>query len=386
MPTWATVTWRTSKQLFQTLRGGAEVAFGCADDLQTHILCLDRDDHDFSTLYALAVSTEMKDQVTKPIFVVGSPRSGTTVLACCICQHPNILYQEEADWRGPFAIDAAVNHRRGSARGPRGQLSAIGVRREEFLMSFGQSINELILSHRKQFQSRRAQWDLPPFTISRSPEEPKSRWVAGAPENSFYVCGLRKLFPQALFIHLVRDVKEVVRSLLNFFPDGRNRLIANEQDAYDIWLRRVNSCLDAERAYGPSVVHRMRYSDLLHQPEAAMRSLLEFLGEPYAPQCFEPLAKRINSSNVPSNFNPSDPATDPAMVARAEELSDQLQNLRQPRETSAGAAEKLEAEFDHLVQYFHDLGRNYSEAQRLIISLQRELEHVKASAAGASVT
>ena len=328
----------------------------------------------------------MKDQVTKPIFVVGSPRSGTTVLAYCICQHPNILYQEEADWRGPFAIDAAVNHRRGSARGPRGQLSAIGVGREEFLMSFGQSINELILSHRKQFQSRRAQWDLPPFTISRSPEEPKSRWVAGAPENSFYVCGLRKLFPQALFIHLVRDVKDVVRSLLNFFPDGRNRLIANEQDAYDIWLRRVNSCLDAERAYGPSVVHRMRYSDLLHQPEAAMRSLLEFLGEPYAPQCLEPLAKRINSSNVPSNFNPSDPATDPAMVARAEELSDHLQNLRQPRETSAGAVEKLEAEFDHLVQYFHDLGRNYSEAQRLIISLQRELEHVKASVAGASVT
>jgi Sulfotransferase family len=166
----------------------------------------------------------MKDQVTKPIFVVGSPRSGTTVIAYCICQHPNILYQEDSDWLGPFAIDAAVNHRRGSARGPRGQLRAIGVGREEFLMSFGQSINELILSHRKQFQSRRAQWDLPPCTISRSPEEPKSRWVAG------------------------------------------------------------------------------------------------------------------------------------------------------------------EAEFDHLVQYFHDLGRNYSEAQRLIITLQKELEHVKASAAGANAT
>jgi hypothetical protein len=258
----------------------------------------------------------MKDQVTKPIFMVGSPRS----------------------------------------------------------------------SHRSQFQSRRAQWNLPPFTISRSPEEPESRSVASAPDNSFYVCGLRKLFPHALFIHLVRDVKDVVRSLLNFSPDGRNRLIANEQDAYDIWRRRVNSCLDAERAYGPSVVHRMRYSDLLHQPEAAMRSLLEFLGEPYGPQCLEPLAKRINGSNVPSNFNPSDPATDPAMVARAEELSDQLENLREPRDTSAGAAEKLEAEFDHLVPYFHDLGRNYSEAHRLIITLQRELEHVKASAAGASAT
>jgi len=45
--------------------------------------------------------------------------------------------------------------------------------------------------------------------------------------TAFYICGLRKLFPQALFVHLVRDVTDVVRSLLNFFPDSRNRLVAS---------------------------------------------------------------------------------------------------------------------------------------------------------------
>ncbi len=215
------------------------------------------------------------ERINKPIFVLGSPRSGTSILTWCLGQHPNIIPQEESNWLGSFAIHAASGYQRGSARGAHGQLSAIGVGREEFLALFGQTINELILSHRKQFQMQRAQLglDVPPFTISRSPNEPKSRWVDGTPEYSFYICGLRKLFPEALFVHLVRDVTAVVRSLLNFFPNGRNRLVANEQAAYEYWLRRVTACVEAEQAYGPDVVYRMRYSDIVEQPESAVTSL-----------------------------------------------------------------------------------------------------------------
>ncbi len=313
------------------------------------------------------------ERIAKPIFVVGSPRSGTSILTWCLGQHPNIIPQEESNWLGPFAIDTASGYQRGSARGAHGQLSAIGVRREEFLALFGQTISELILSHREQFQMRRAQLglDVPPFTISRSPNEPKSRWVDGTPEYSFYICGLRKLFPQALFVHLVRDVTAVVRSLLNFFPDGRNRLVANEQAAYEYWLRRVTSCVEAEQAYGPDVVYRMRYSDLVEQPESTMRSLLDFLGEPCAPQCLEPLGERINSANVPVDFKADDPETDPAIVKHAEELSNELQSFPQQGYASRKVAEKLEAEFNHQVQYFATLEAKYNESQRLIARLQQ---------------
>jgi hypothetical protein len=44
-------------------------------------------------------------------------------------------------------------------------------------------------------------------------------------------------------VDLVRDVTEVVRSVLNFFPHGRNRVVANEQAAEKYWLRRVTACL-----------------------------------------------------------------------------------------------------------------------------------------------
>jgi len=319
----------------------------------------------------------------RPIFIVSSGRSGSTILTWCLGQHPNIIPEEESNWLGPFAIDAAVAFHRGSVRGERGQLSANFIQREELLSGLGQAINELIVSHRRKFEDinlrKQAGWYPPAFKVSRSPEEPKSRWVDGTPEYSFYICSLRKLFPPALFVHLVRDVTDVVRSLLNFFPDGRTRLVANEQTAYQYWLRRATHCLEAEQAYGPGVVYRLRYCDLVERSESTMRSLFEFLGEPYAAECLEPLAERINSANVPANFNERDPRTDPAIMERAKQLSNQLQSSPQIQGNSARIAEKLESEFDHRVQYFLNLERNYNEAQKMITKLQKELEAIKTS-------
>jgi len=116
----------------------------------------------------------------------------------------------------------------------------------------------------------------PAFNVSRSGNEPKSRWVDSTPEYSFYTCGLRKLFPDARFVHLVRDVTDVVRSLLNFFPDGRNRLVANEQAAYEYWIRKATACFQAEQAYGPDIIYRMRCSDLTEQSETALCEWIRF--------------------------------------------------------------------------------------------------------------
>src|SRR6266487_1541903 len=94
--------------------------------------------------------------INKPIFVVGSPRSGTSILTWCLGQHPNIVPLPESGWMGDFAIDLAIRYQIGAARGSRSILSAMDIQREEFFAHFGQSINDLILNHRKDLERKRS--------------------------------------------------------------------------------------------------------------------------------------------------------------------------------------------------------------------------------------
>ena len=270
---------------------------------------------------------------------------------------------------GEFAVNIASSYQIGTARDNRTILSAMDISRDEFFANFGQTINDLILAHRKALERKR---DLE-GTLKRkhSTSEQKARWVDGTPEYSLHIHGLRKLFPGALFIHIVRDVESVVRSMLNFHRVAGTQLVANEEEAYKYWLRMVNACLKAEQAYGPRVIYRLQYSALIDNPEAAIRSLLDFVGEPYSAKCLEPLAQRINSSNVPVDFKSEDPATDPKIVEAARRLYAEIQQTPQPAEGSPAVADQLEAAFQE----------PYLRATRLQQELSDQIAKVKHYAA-----
>ena len=328
----------------------------------------------------------MQNEVNKPIFVVGSPRSGTSVLTWCLGQHPNIVALPESSWMGDVAIDLAIRYQIGAARGIRSVLSAMDIQSDEFFASFGQTINDLILRHRKDLERKRCVVSPPgahraprPSKTSNSKSQPRARWVDGTPEYSFYICGLRKLFPKARFIHIVRDVPSVVRSMLNFHRIAGNRLVANEEQAYDYWLRAVSACLKAEQAYGPRVVLRLRYSDLVDSPETAMRSVLKFVGERYVAASLKPLQERINSSKVPADFKIGDPKTNSVLVERATQLSTEMIETPQPSEASPAAAEEMEAAFYERARYVATVDSEYHRAKEIIATLQKEHAQQQAS-------
>ena len=326
----------------------------------------------------------MEEGINKPIFVVGSPRSGTSILTWCIGQHPDIIPLEESDWMGDLAIRLAIYYQIGSGRGDYSLLSSMDVKKAEFFAIFGNSINDLILRHRIDLNKkrwRRAAGPSLPDDLFVPQYTAKTRWVDGTPEYSFYICGLRKLFPEALFIHVFRDATAVVRSMLHFHHVSGQSLVANVQEAYSYWLRTVSSCLLAERAYGPNVVFRVRHSDLVDASEATLRSIFSFLSEPFAPECLEPLAQRINSSNVPPDFQIDDHGTDPNLIKQATQLCREVEENSQPLEGSAAAIDEIEAVFDERVQFVASLPKEYRRAQDLILTQQTKNQQISARAA-----
>ena len=103
----------------------------------------------------LPKNAEMHEEINKPIFVVGSPRSGTSILAWCLGHHPNIFPVPESNWMGDFAVNVAKSYQVGAARGIFSILSAMDVSRDEFFSHIGRSINSLVLQHRCDLDRKR---------------------------------------------------------------------------------------------------------------------------------------------------------------------------------------------------------------------------------------
>jgi hypothetical protein len=97
---------------------------------------------------------EMQDEINKPIFVVGSPRCGTSILALCLGHHPNLFPVPKSSWMGEFAIGVAIAHQTGAARGDYSIFSAMEIGNDELFTTFGQSINDLALRHRRDLEKK----------------------------------------------------------------------------------------------------------------------------------------------------------------------------------------------------------------------------------------
>jgi len=246
---------------------------------------------------------------------------------------------------GPIAHAVAIAHAAGSARGERSQLSAMGVTRQALMSAFGRAINDVVIGHRKRFEelAHSAALRAPDhvsdnFQISRSQDEPKERWVDGTPENSFYMYELSLLFPEARFVHIVRDPHAVARSLVHFHSIGGARFAPDA--AYREWLRNVRDCYDAEVALGSERVLRVRYEELVEHGPAVVGRLLQFVGEPYVEECAATLGVRINASVIPDGANLDD--VTPELSLEAEALAAAALDTTVRFEPDAAARERLE--------------------------------------------
>lgn len=310
---------------------------------------------------------------SRPVFVIGSPRSGTSVLTWALGQHPNLLLTEESNWLGSFAIEASVAHARGSARVRRSQLGALGITRDAFLSGLGDAVDRMMLAGREHLETtsratavHSPQQASPGFAISRGPGESKSRWIDGTPEYSLEVPMLVALFPKAQFVHILRDADQVAASLLAFRDEQGRPIVGSAEEAYGYWLRTVSACLDAEQVLGPTVVHRLRYADLVAQAEPALRGILDFLDEPFATACLEPLKRRINSSFAAGAIPRAYPGARSEIIQRARRSSTEWLASPQPESADPQGRERWRIEFDARVLDAQGLQSNLEAARRIV--------------------
>jgi hypothetical protein len=101
-------------------------------------------------------------------------------------------------------------------------------------------------------------------------------WVDHTPTNMKYSATLIKIFPQAKFIHLVRDVRAVAASVLSL-PWGPK----SADQAAKFWLIRISHGLAAESYFGSDRVLRVKFEDLVENYRPTLDAICSFIGTEY---------------------------------------------------------------------------------------------------------
>ncbi|GIF14031.1 sulfotransferase family protein [Actinoplanes teichomyceticus] len=111
----------------------------------------------------------------------------------------------------------------------------------------------------------------------------KPRWGDKRPAYLRHLPVIRRLFPDAQIITIMRDGRDCVASLKEtpWPPYDLATMI-------DYWARSADLATHAARRYPADVYHQVRYEDLVAEPERHLRVICRFLGEDYDPAMTRP--------------------------------------------------------------------------------------------------
>lgn len=218
----------------------------------------------------------MKENIghNPPIFVVGVPRSGTTLLAAMLAAHRQLSCGTETrffhflsqvdvgelikpeNWPDD-AIDFLFNMKLVDIPVP--EHYALGREQiKAYLDDKTACVPNILSSLTEQFMFR----------------EGKKRWVEKSPEHLLFVRDIRKYFPQSPIIQIMRDPRDVALSL-NKAPWAPSDFL----DAILLWRKYDLSSLDFfQNDQNSLIVH---YELLLQSPEDELKKICDFIGEPF---------------------------------------------------------------------------------------------------------
>lgn len=208
----------------------------------------------------------------RPVFIGGCHRSGTTMLGAMLGAHPACLTTPESQFKtdvltGFEVPDNAV------------ELQALVRRAREMHSLISWGVGESVLQGAEEDPGP----DYPALLNrlvsaygSRVGRSSFDLWIDHTPKNIQDLCVLFSLFADARAIHIVRDGRGVAASVLPL-DWGPNTIIS----AAHWWIHQVSFGLAAETCFGKNRVLRVRYDDLVSDPQRELEHISEWLGIGY---------------------------------------------------------------------------------------------------------
>ena len=202
----------------------------------------------------------------QPIFVLGFPRSGTTLMEQTLSAHPRIVAGDELP-----LINDLTNLMPRMLNSPLGYPEALA---ELWMGDQREGLDNL----RDYYLQKVAQMGI---------LTPDAAWFTDKmPLNETHLGLIALLFPEAPLIHVIRHPLDImVSAVSNHFTHGFFCASALETAA-----KHYVRVMDLVQKYRSEMALRylpVRYEDMVTDQEATVRSVLDFVGEKFDPKCLQ---------------------------------------------------------------------------------------------------
>ena len=218
-----------------------------------------------------------------PIFVGGAPRSGTTLLQRMLRSHPQISSPTgESHFIIPLLTRATSYGDLSKLENIASVISEMHKINPEFMETDLHGVKFDIESLSHQIHERGAH-TLPEiidalFQINAQGEG-KARWLDKTPYYILNIPLLAAIYPDAQFVHIIRDGRDAVLSMLERSVDIR---IFSIYQGAKLWKRYVDAGRSVGALLPPGRYLEFRYEDMLDNQESTLVRVCNFLGEEFS--------------------------------------------------------------------------------------------------------
>jgi hypothetical protein len=215
-----------------------------------------------------------------PVFIVGCPRSGTTLLRLMLSAHSRISISSEGAYiyrlRSTRPSYRDLSHPRHLKALYKELLPLLET--EKFLSSpsfdqllrwvgqFGADLRSIITFY--------GTWE-----ARAAGKERLAWWGDNAPYHVYHVPFFNHLFPSSKLILMIRDPRDV-------YASSKAALDYDLHTAVGEWEKSLLDGVLAQSYLGPERVRQLKYEDLVMAPRARLQDLCAFLGVEYEEAMF----------------------------------------------------------------------------------------------------
>jgi protein-tyrosine sulfotransferase len=211
-----------------------------------------------------------------PFFIVGSGRSGNTLLRSILAKNEEIVIPPES-----FVLGEAIRKYRLNKNLEWEDLCGIFCSVFERHHGFPRWDLDLREFYKDVIQIENKDKNLEYLIhlfymyYAQKHKNQATRWGDKTPINTFSLSLINSVFRNSVYIHMIRDARDVVSSYIKAgFYD-------NIEDACHRWLNSVNTAKKFGNKISKKRYMEVKYEDLVAEPEVVIKKVTEFLNIDY---------------------------------------------------------------------------------------------------------